>query len=535
MIRRPPRSTLSSSSAASDVYKKQYQRRVREKASNMAATDLLFVYVAAVLVLFMHVGFSMLEVGTVQPKNRGPILLKNVMCLAIGGISWWAVGYLIATGVNMSTRENHGFIGTSDGDDTLAFLKDVDKSGDLYVGWFFGFAFAATSATIVSGAVAERIQYRAFFIFATILTGFIYPVVAYWGWASDGWLKVAGNKNDANKGYLDFAGSGVVHMVGGSAALVAIIVLGPRKFMTIDHTVDGKPIYAPRFEFHEDTKRWHMNTPHNDNSGLAFCALGTLILWVGWFGFNPGSQLAISTTNDQKYVGLAVVNTTLGPCASVVTYAILAGIVKSNVDVSGCLNAALTGLVAITANCNYTEPWAAVLIGAVAAPVYVGSSKLLKTLRIDDVIDAVPVHFFGGMWGVFSTGLLVSDDLAGSHDAGLFYDGSALIGWQICGIVAITAWSAAFSFLCFYLMNLAGILRVSDTEEMKGMALMMQEWAEANNESADLTTAHRPKPMVRLPPSPRLPPQQQTGDIEDGESGAVKLPMEVTMVNKAPS
>jgi len=449
-----------------------------ERASNMTATDDLFVFVSAVLVLLMHVGFSMLEVGCVQPKNRSSILLKNLMCLTVGGISWWALGYLLATGVNMSTQSAPGFLGKSDGSDTIAFLADLEKTGTNYIGWFFGFAFAATAATIVSGAVAERIQYRAFFILISLITGFVYPVVAYWGWGSNGWLKMAGNDVDVSKGYLDFAGSGLVHMVGGCAALVAIIILGPREKMTM---ANGD--IKPRFE--DDGS---INTPGTDGASLPFCALGTLILWVGWYGFNCGSVLAVNAS-----VGIAAVNTTLAPCAAVVTYALMAGLLSTHVDVAGALNATLTGLVAITANANYVESWAAVLIGAIATPVYIGSSWLLKRLKLDDVIDAIPVHYFGGLWGVLATGLFVSDDIiTDGHDAGLFYDGSGLIGWQICGIIAISAWTAVFTALACVVLLKVGWLRLDADHEEKGMDLLMQELSQQTGQQT-VTTPDTPR------------------------------------------
>merc|ERR1712159_517427 len=427
-----------------------------DRASNMAAVDDLFVFVSAVLVLLMHVGFSMLEVGTVQPKNRSSILLKNLMCLTVGGISWWALGYLLATGVNMSTQSAPGFLGKSDGSDTIAFLAYLEKTGTNYIGWFFGFAFAATAATIVSGAVAERIQYRAFFILISLITGFVYPVVAYWGWGSNGWLKMAGNDVDASKGYLDFAGSGLVHMVGGCAALVAIIILGPRERMTM---ANGD--IKPRFE--EDGS---INTPGTDGASLPFCALGTLILWVGWYGFNCGSVLAVDA-----FVGIAAVNTTLAPCAAVVTYALMAGLLSTHVDVSGALNATLTGLVAITANANYVESWAAVLIGAIA----------------------IPVHYFGGIWGVLATGLFVSDDIiTDGHDAGLFHDGSGLIGWQICAIIAISAWTAVSTALACVVLLKVGWLRLDADHEEKGMDLLKQELSQQTGQQT-VTTPDTPR------------------------------------------
>jgi len=394
----------------------------------------------------------------------------------------------------MSRKDNPGFLGTSAGDrgeDTTAFLVGQDKNLADYVGWFFGFAFAATAATIVSGAVAERIQFRAYLVYTAFITSFVYPVVAYWGWAGQGWLKVAGTKVDPNLGYLDFAGSGIVHMTGGCAALVAIIILGPRKFMgplqDKDSKKFGERIWIPRF----DDDGTVNDPPSHDQAGKPFCALGTLILWTGWYGFNCGSQLAIDGTDNGPYVGLAAVNTTLSAAAAVAVYGIVAG-TMSYVDIGGSLNCALTGLVAITANCNYVQPWAAVLIGAIAAPVYIGSSFLLKRLQIDDVIDAVPVHFFGGIWGVLATGLLIDPDLCGTHDAGLFYDGSGLIGWQLIGIVAITAWTGALSALVFALLNVLGWLRASEEEEKLGIDILMTRTGQAT-----LSTPESPRMQAR--------------------------------------
>jgi Amt family ammonium transporter len=203
---------------------------------------------------------------------------------------------------------------------------------------------------------------------------------------------------------------------------------------------------------------------------------------MGWYGFNPGSQYAIADAASSTYVGLAAVNTTLGACAAACTYGLICGISTcfGHVELSGILNALLTGLVSITANCNYVQPWAAALIGAIGAPVYLGSSLLLKKLQIDDVVDAIPVHLFGGMWGVVATGLFADSVLmpanadGSKHDAGLFYDGSAMFGWQWIGILAILGWTGSLSLLMFGALHLAGWLRLDPTEEKLGREVYLQ-------------------------------------------------------------
>merc|ERR1711998_683118 len=321
--------------------------------------DSTFTFFCAVLVLLMHVGFAMLEAGSVQPKNRSSILLKNVLTLAMAGIAWFLFGYQLATGASSIAS---GFLGQNTVTTTYLAMADLSwKTGGDYISWFFGFAFAATAATIVSGAVAERVSFKGYLIFAFVMRA----------WNPQSWLKNAGQPYGngsgywANYGYLDFAGSGVVHMAGAVAALGASIMMGPRKFMgpmlnpdgTQQADSNGNPVYLPRFE--EDGT---VNEPPSNGAGRTFSTLGALILWVGWYGFNPGTAVAMSTTAKQSTVGLCAVNTTLCPCAAVVTYAVLA-MFTSYVDLNGVLNVALTGLVATTCSCDVVMPWAAICIG----------------------------------------------------------------------------------------------------------------------------------------------------------------------------
>lgn len=428
--------------------------------TNATASDVdsFYVLISACMVLFMHAGFGMLEVGGVQAKNSKNILLKNLLNACFSGISWYMIGYTLSTG----PKDHNGFLGWTQDDQVYIAMADVPKGGDC-INWFFGFAFAATASTIVSGALAERTQFRAYFVFSMLLTAWIYPVVAYWVWNPYGWLKLAGN-NDDNDGFLDFAGSGVVHMVGGACALIGAYFVGPRKFM--DTAVEGK--YVPRFEVVGNEVK--VNEPHQNKSNPALSTVGTMILWFGWFGFNGGSQFAI-TGDNLNVVSLAVVNTTLSPAAAVVTLTLFTMITGSFVEIGDLLNCALGGLVGITANCNVVEPWAAIVIGMVAAFVYKGSAALLIRLQIDDVINASPVHFFCGVWGLIATGLFAKVKLGGldGHKEGLFYGDGELLGWQIIGTLTITGWSVVWSALFFGLMSKCGALRVNEPVEKAGL------------------------------------------------------------------
>ena len=293
--------------------------------------------------------------------------------------------------------------------------------------------------------------------------GVVYPIVAYWVWGG-GWLMTAGSLYDSNMGYQDFAGSGAVHMVGGCAGLVGAILVGPRKFM--DTGLPGK--FQPRFA--EDGT---VNEPSMESSSLPFSALGTLILWVGWYGFNPGSALAISNTGGT--VGLAMVNTTIAASSSAFIY-FLIGFITAEPDLTGILNSVLGGLVAITANCNCVEPWAAMIIGLIAGLVYISSSYYLKYLKIDDVIDASPVHFFCGAWGVMATALFAAKDLQGTHEYGLFYGGGGqLLLWQFIGVISITAWTGLSTAAILMPLDYLGCLRISEEEEKLGLDVLIAQ------------------------------------------------------------
>jgi len=474
----------------------------------MTATDDLFVFTSAVLVFFMHVGFSMLEGSAVQEKNRTAILMKNAALLGVSALAWWSIGYMVAgtgyggaslypgnqdpvTGYDMHTGRGNAFMGTIDKTtNTPAFLANTAATDSMYLGWFFQWVFSLTAATIVSGCVAERFSLKAYLIFAFGITAWIYPIVVAWCWRPNGWLKKGGNAEDVNMGFLDFAGSGVVHMVGGACGLVASILVGPRKYLD-----DGKGGMRPRFS--EDGQ---VNGAYMNSSSGVFGILGTLILWFGWFGFNAGTNLSIGGS----VVGLIVVNTVLAPAASAFTY-VVGSMILGNTDLTGILNCILAGLVAITACCDIVQPWSAWVIGTFAAPVYVGSSMLLKKLKIDDPLDACPVHFFCGMYGLLMTGLFATHSKTDSHIYGWWMGGDGLLfGWQICGIVSIAIWSIGNSLIFLLPLKFMGMLRISDEEEQVGLDAL---WA-----------LHNTMSLAGCPPSPSSS-RRPAPDVSVGVAG----------------
>merc|ERR1719469_499367 len=305
----------------------------------------------------MQAGFAMLCAGSVRQKNQKNIMLKNLLDACGGALGFYFLGYGFYQG------EGPSFIGTN------GFLL---IGRDDYASFFFQFAFAATAATIVAGTVAERCKMSAYLCYSLFLTAFVYPVVVRSIWSSDGFLNAFSDEKFRDIGVIDFAGSGVVHMTGGATALVAAIILGPRIGRFYDE--DGNPLDKP-----------HDFPPHS----VALQVLGTFILWFGWYGFNPGSTLAISPEGYGDIAALCAVTTTLsaaaGAVSSMFTDTLLGFITEGEAeyDLTMCMNGCLGGLVGITAGCSVVEPWAAVLIGAISGVVYVFSSKLLVLLKID--------------------------------------------------------------------------------------------------------------------------------------------------------
>ena len=385
------------------------------------AIDNIVLFFAAVLVLFMQAGFAMLEAGLNSAKNTVNILFKNFMDLCVGVLLYFFIGYGLMYGSDITGGAGFlawgGFgIGAGGAPGPGVLNPQVD--------WLFQVAFAATAATIVSGAVAGRMQFRAYLIYTLVITGFIYPISGYWKWGG-GWLDALG--------FYDFAGSLVVHSVGGFAALAGAIVLGPRI---------GK--------FNRDGS----SNPMPGHS-LSLAALGVFILWIGWYGFNPGSQLAFAGSANTDITMLIAANTTLAAAAGGLFAMVTSWFISRKPDLTMTLNGGLAGLVGITANCDSVANGAAIVIGVVAGILVVLGTHLLEKARIDDSVGAWPVHGLCGIWGGIATGIF----------------GGYPLGPQIIGSLAIPLWAFATAFGLFYALKLAGILRVSMEEEIEGLDL----------------------------------------------------------------
>mmetsp|Transcript_4229 Transcript_4229/g.10049 ORF Transcript_4229/g.10049 Transcript_4229/m.10049 type:complete len:521 (-) Transcript_4229:86-1648(-) len=419
--------------------------------------DTFFLLFAGACVFLMQAGFAMLCAGSVRQKNVKNIMLKNLLDACGGAVGFWAVGYAFA----------YGGDGAFIGNDNFFIMNDTE--GYAYITFFFQWAFAATAATIVAGTVAERCKMTAYLFYSTFLAGFVYPVVAHSFWSVNGFLSNTNIDPLFGSGVVDLAGSGPVHMTGGMVALVMAVILGPRIGRFYD--ADGVPYDEPR-----------------DIAGhsVALQFLGTFCLWFGWYGFNPGGTLFISSANFGNAASLAAVNTSIGAASGALSALFTHTIIderKTGVvtyDLTSTMNGCLTGLVAITAPCATVEPWAAFVIGIIAGWVYLAGSFLLIRLKIDDAVDAIPVHFGGGMWGVLSTGLFTAPGrletaFGMSEHVGWFYEwgrGSGnftLMGIQIIACLWIIGWVLAVMGPYIYLLNYFDMLRIDPLEEEVGM------------------------------------------------------------------
>ena len=333
---------------------------------------LLFL-IGGFLVMWMAAGFAMLEAGLVRSKNVSMQCLKNIVLYSIAGIMFWVIGYSIAYPGFADAAS--GYFGVAGFPYAMQDVGSADTETGYSVAsdWFFQMVFCATTASIVSGTLAERIKLWPFVIFTALLTGFIYPVVVSWEWG-EGWLDAMG--------FSDFAGSTLVHSTGGWAALAGAIILGPR----LGRYVDGKINVFP-------------------GSNIPLATLGTFILWLGWFGFNGASQLAMGTVSDVSDVSKIFVNTNMAACAGVVTVMILTQLLYKKVDVTMVLNGALAGLVSITAEPLTPSVPFALLIGAIGGLIVVFAVPLLDKFKIDDVVGAIPVHLFAGIWGTLAVSI----------------------------------------------------------------------------------------------------------------------------------
>ena len=383
-------------------------------------TTLLFC-MAGFLVFFMAAGFAMLEGGLVRSKNVTMQMTKNIALFSIAAIMYWLVGFN-----TMYPGDFNGYfaiggqtvldaVGVSAADAAL----DYASVGSDF---FFQLVFVAATASIVSGAVAERIKLWPFLIFVIVLTGFMYPISGSWKWGG-GWLDAAG--------FQDFAGSTVVHSVGGWAALAGVIVLGPRLGKYKDGRVNPMP-----------------------GSNLALATLGTFILWLGWFGFNGGSQLAMGTVGDVSDVSRIFANTNMAAAAGAVTALVLSQLLYKKPDLTMVLNGALAGLVSITAEPLAPTLFGALWIGAVGGVIVVLTVPLLDKLKLDDVVGAIPVHLFAGIWGTLAV---------------VFYNSDATLGGQLMGIIAYGVFTFVASLVVWFILKAAMGIRVGEEEEIVGL------------------------------------------------------------------
>ena len=388
------------------------------KAENAFVFNTLLFLIGGFLVMFMAAGFAMLEAGLVRSKNVSMQCLKNISLYSLAGIMYWALGYsLMYTGVDggyIGTFMPHGWP-----------IAGTANEGDYSVGsdWFFQMVFAATTASIVSGTLAERIKLWPFLLFTAVLTGLLYPIAGSWKWGA-GWLQAME--------FQDFAGSTLVHSVGGWAALTGAIILGARR---------GR--FGPGGQI----------TPM-PGSNIPLATLGTFILWLGWFGFNGGSQLALGSNINASDISRIFINTNLAAAGGVMAVIILLQLIYKKIDVTMALNGALAGLVAITAEPLMPAPLTAILIGSIGGIIVVFAVPALDRLKIDDVVGAIPVHLLAGIWGTMAVPLTNSD---------------ANFATQAIGVGAYAAFTIIASALVWYGMKITIGIRISDEDEYLGL------------------------------------------------------------------
>lgn len=396
-----------------------------------SAVDEGFVLMSGYLVFFMQLGFAMLTAGSVRSKNTKNALLKNLLDACVGSLAYYLFGYAFAYG-------SQGLF--------IGWGQFAASRGNL-TEWFFQWAFAATAATIVSGSVAERTSFYAYMAYAFFITGFVYPLVSHWVWGN-GFLM----RGLFGVSMVDFAGCAVVHIVGGFAGLSGSYIVGPRigRFNSAGE-VQAMPGHS-----------------------APLVTLGTFVLWFGWYGFNPGSALGLS---DGKYLVVArcAVTTTLSAASGGITTLIVKKKTDHIFDLTSVLNGVLAGLVSITSSCAFVETYAALIIGSIGALVYLGAAALLLKLKIDDPLEAFPIHGAAGIWGVSAAGIFARKDLldaagfAGKY-AGLFYGPNPgyLLGINLLGTLIIIGWTLGTITPLFLLMKHFSVLRLPKDEEIIG-------------------------------------------------------------------
>ncbi|CAI6004624.1 unnamed protein product [Closterium sp. NIES-65] len=443
------------------------------------AVDNTYLLFSAYLVFAMQLGFAMLCAGTVRAKNTMNIMLTNVLDACVGGLSFYIFGFAFAFGQGGTSN---AFIGANYfAMSGLPVYTSFDTPGINYIYdysfWLFQWAFAIACAGITSGSIAERTQFTAYLVYSTFLTGFVYPVVAHWIWATNGWLSALNTNNlFLDVGAVDFAGSGVVHMVGGVAGLWGALIEGPR-LGRFDK--GGRPLEM----------KGHSAT---------LVVLGSFLLWFGWFGFNPGSFLRITipwsdVLGNWSWVGRTAVTTTLSGCMAAVNTLIAKRLMAGCWHVTDVCNGLLGGFAAITAGCSVVEPWAAILCGFGASWTLIILNMISMKIQFDDPLEATQLHFGCGAFGLFFVGLLAKKEFLMQAYAkpdttpfGLFYGGGGkLLACQCLEIICIFAWVSVLMGALFFILHSLNLLRVPPDEEIAGMDLTKHGGSAYNAEGQD--------------------------------------------------
>lgn len=416
----------------------------------------------------------MLCAGSVRIKNLQNTMLKNLLDACGAALGFYTIGYAFAWGGSREDNTGTTFIGLDN-----FFLMGVEQKAF----WLFQFAFAATSATIVAGTLAERCQMLAYLLYSTALTGFIYPVVVHSLWTNTGFLSSYNANPLLGVGVLDFAGCLVVHTTGGVTALIAAYILGPRK---------------GRFYYDSEGKRQANDIPGHS---IALKVLGVLVLWFGWYGFNTGSVYYITSKSHSVLAQNAAVNTTLAAASgSIASLLAKAWLTERNTGeahffLADALMGCLSGLVSITGSCAYVESWAAIIIGLVSGLLYLAGSLFMVRIGVDDAVDAIPIHMLGGIWGAMGTGLFaVPKYIEMSHgemsSAGWFYSNGNLFACQLIGIAFVVGWVSVLMIPFFCILHYLGWLRADSLEEIVGLDISYHGVYNVNGDT-DAESSHR--------------------------------------------
>eukprot|EP01083_Nonionella_stella_P014542 40833_1 len=415
--------------------------------------DYLWVLVAGAMVFFMQTGFTMLEAGSVKIGNVQNILFKNLMDACVGAIGFYLFGYAVAYGDG--TCSINGFMGCNN-----VALSSVPVEWNSF---FFQWAFAATAATIVSGSVAERCSLSGYFLYTSVLSIWVYPVIVHWFWSGSGWLSPFNDSAYFAGGVIDFAGSGVVHMVGGWSGLCGAVMLGAR--------LNRWDKMKPQSTSPQAMKHWEaLKSQHTLGNNVPFQVLGTFILWFGWYGFNPGSTLGANGL--MEIASKAAVTSTLAASGGGIAAATVGRVLEGYFSLPRVCNGILAGLVSITAPCSVVDTGDALAIGVIGALVYYTASRFLERIKVDDPLDAWAVHGCGGMWGVISVALFASSEniaFAGYNETLVNASKGYRLGLQMFAVFIIVVWTVFWIGGLFWLLTLCGQLRVPDDVERAGL------------------------------------------------------------------